>query len=64
MAKKSVQDMVFEEVKEIHVKVDKLLQEQIPHLDRRLTRVEVKAGMWGALSGVIGGVLAAFGFTR
>jgi hypothetical protein len=64
MAKKSVQDMVYIEVKEIHSKVDKILQDKIPGLDHRLTKVEVKAGLWGGLSGVVGGVLAALGFAR
>jgi hypothetical protein len=64
MAKKSVQDMVYIEVKEIHSKVDKLLQEKIPELEHRLTKVEVKAGLWGGLTGVIGGVLATIGIGR
>jgi hypothetical protein len=64
MAKKSMQGMMYEEVKSIHIKVDKILQEKIPELDHRLTKVEVKAGLWGGLTGVIGGVLAALGFAR
>lgn len=64
MPKKSVQDLMFNEIKEIHSKVDKILEEKIPCIDRRLTRVEVKSGLWGGVSGLIGGVLVALGFNK
>jgi hypothetical protein len=64
MAKKSMQGMMYEEVKAIHIKVDKILQEKLPELDNRVTKVEIKSGIWGGLSGVIGGVLVGLGFTR
>jgi len=64
MPKKSIQDLMFNEIKEIHGKVDLILQEKMPALDKRVSKVEVKAGIWGAVSGLVGGVLIALGFQR
>jgi hypothetical protein len=64
MPKKSIQDLMFNEIKEIHSKVDKILEEKIPGMDRRLVKVEVKSGLWGALSGLVAGVLVALGFSK
>lgn len=64
MAKKTVQDLMFSEIHEMHGKIDLILQEKIPALDKRVGKVEVKSGLWGGLSGLIGGVLIALGFNR
>jgi hypothetical protein len=64
MPKKSIQDLMFNEIKEIHCKVDKILEDRIPHLDKRLAKVEVKSGIWGGVSGLIAGVLVALGFSK
>lgn len=64
MPKKSIQDLMFNELKEIHGKVDLILQEKMPAMDKRLSKVEVKSSLWGGLSGLLGGVLIAFGFNK
>lgn len=61
MAKKTVQDMILEEIKDINSKLDKVLEVEIPEVKSRVRVVEVKSGIWGALSGVLGGALAVFG---
>lgn len=61
MAKKTVQDMILEEIKDINSKLDKVLEDEIPAMKTRVKVVEVKSGVWGALSGVLGGALAVIG---
>lgn len=58
MPKKSVQDLMFAEIKEISVKVDKILEEKIPLIDKRLTKVEIKSGFFGTVGGFIAGAVA------
>lgn len=64
MPKKSIQDLMFNEIKEIHGKVDLILQEKMPSMDKRLSKVEVKSSLWGGVSGLVGGVLIALGFNK
>jgi len=64
MPKKSIQDLMYNEIKEMHGKLDKILEDRIPSIDRRLTKVEVKSGLWGGLSGLLGGLLVALGAHR
>lgn len=64
MPKKTVQGMMFEEIKEMHGKIDLILQDKLPKLDTRVSKVEVKSGLWGGLSGLLGGVLIALGFHK
>lgn len=67
MAKKSVQDMMFGEIKEVHSKLDTLIGEIAKDnllFERRISKIEVKSGLWGAASGLIGGILMALGFHR
>ena len=64
MAKKSIEDLMFNEIKEVHVKLDTLIGEIAKDnmaFERRISKVEVKSGLWGGLSGLIGGVLIALG---
>lgn len=64
MPKKTIQDMMYAEIKEMHAKLDKVLTQEIPEMKGDIKVLNVKAGIWGALSGLIGGVAVAFGFAR
>lgn len=67
MAKKTIQDMMFSEIKEIHGKLDSLTAEIAKDnvkFESRISKVEVKSGLWGGLSGLVGGLLIALGFNK
>lgn len=63
MSKKTVQDLILEEIKDINSKLDKVLEEEIPGIKTRVKVVEIRSGIWGGLTGVLGGVLTAIGFS-
>jgi hypothetical protein len=67
MAKKSIQDLMYGELKDLSTKLDTLIGEIAKDnmlFERRISKIEVKAGLWGAASGLIGGILMALGFNR
>ncbi len=65
MAKrKNIQDMMYNEIKEIHGKLDRVLEREIPDLKADVKVLNVKSGIWGGLSGLIAAGLVAVGFHK
>lgn len=52
---------ISQKIDEMHADIKEIKEKLLPNLDKRVAVVEVKAGLWGGLTGVMGGVLAAFG---
>jgi len=61
MPKKSIQDLMYNEIKEIHSKLDRVLEKELPDLKADVKVLQVKSGIWGGLSGLLGGALVALG---
>lgn len=49
---------------EMHKDIKEIKEQLIPSLDKRVAVVEVKSGLWGALSGLVGGALIALGLHK
>lgn len=65
MAKrKSIQDMMYHEIKEMHGKLDRVLEKEIPDLKADVKVLQVKSGIWGGLSGLIAAGLVALGVQK
>lgn len=64
MPKKSVQDLMYSEIKEMNAKLDRVLEQEIPDIKGDIKVLKVKSGVWGAFSGLLGGVLVSLGFSR
>jgi hypothetical protein len=57
MAKKTVQDLILEEIKDINVKLDKVLDDKIPDMEGDIKVLKYKSSVWGGLSGLAAGLL-------
>jgi hypothetical protein len=57
MPKKTVQDLILEEIKDINCKLDKVLDEKIPALEGDVKVLKYKSTIWGGISGLAGGLL-------
>jgi hypothetical protein len=57
MPKKTVQDLILEEIKEINCKLDKVLDEKIPELEGDVKVLKYKSTLWGGVSGLAAGLL-------
>lgn len=65
MAKrKNIQDMMYNEIKEMNAKLDRVLEKEIPDLKTDVKVLQVKSGVWGGLSGLIAAGLVAFGINK
>jgi hypothetical protein len=60
MPKKSVNDLILEEIRDMHVKLDDVRTKDIPKIREDLRELKVKSSMWGGISGLIGGILAVY----
>jgi hypothetical protein len=57
MAKKTIQDLILEEIKDINSKLDKVLDDKIPEIEGDIKVLKYKSTLWGGLSGLAGGLL-------
>jgi len=60
MPKKTVQDMILEEIKDINEKLDKVLEIKIPEIEGDVKVLKYKSSVFGAIFGLIGGALTFF----
>jgi hypothetical protein len=56
MPKKTVQDLILEEIKDINTKLDKVLDEKIPALEGDIKVLKYKSSLWGGIGGLVGGI--------
>ena len=48
-----------ERIQELHIDMKTVLQERLPAIESRLTTIETKHSIWGAVAGFLGGIVAA-----
>jgi hypothetical protein len=60
MPKKTVQDMILEEIQSINGKLDQVLEKKIPELEGDVKVLKYKSSVFGAVFGIIGGIVTYF----
>ena len=48
-----------EQISEMHSDIKSVLNERLPAIEQRLTKIETRHSVWGAVAGFLGGVIAA-----
>lgn len=54
--KKDVQDIILDELR--------IMQSDVKNIDRKVSALEVKAGIWGTISGAMAAVAITLGFPK
>lgn len=60
MPKKTVQDLILEEIQSINKKLDDVLDEKIPSLEGDVKVLKYKSSVFGVVFGLLGGIATYF----
>lgn len=60
MPKKTVQDLILEEVKSLSVKLDQVLETKLPEIEGDIKVLKYKSSVYGTVFGLIGGIATYF----
>jgi len=60
MPKKTIQDLILEEIKGINEKLDKVLDTKIPEIEGDVKVLKYKSSVFGVVFGLIGGIATYF----
>ena len=60
MSKKTVQDLILEELKSLDAKIDKLhdkVDDNLISTAKDITELKIKSSIWGGVSGAVSGIV-------
>lgn len=60
MPKKTVQDLILEEIQSINKKLDDVLDEKLPALEGDVKVLKYKSSVFGVVFGLLGGIATYF----
>lgn len=60
MPKKTVQDLILEEIQSINKKLDAVLEEKLPAIEGDVKVLKYKSSVYGTVFGLIGGITTYF----
>ena len=60
MPKKTIQDMILEEIQDINEKLDKVLNTKLPEIEGDVKVLKYKSSVFGVVAGLLGGIATYF----